>query len=157
MSDLSQKALQIALTQIGKREDPIGSNWGTDAHPEVRNYLESVGIDLSASWCMAFMYWAFEQAALQLGVTNPLTKTGGVLRQWNKHPDKRQKTPASGDIFIMDFGHGLGHTGLVERVEDNIIITVEGNSNTDGSRNGYEVVNHSRGINNPLIKGYLRF
>ena len=44
-----------------------------------------------------------------------MIKTGGVLRQWNEI-DKAYKSdkPKRGSIFIMDYGKGLGHTGIVE-------------------------------------------
>lgn len=136
MSDLSDKAVSIAISQIGEEEKPRGSNWG---HP-VQDYLALVGINFPASWCMAFMYWCFDGAAKQLGAQNPLLKTGGVLHQWNDI-DKvfKAATPQEGSIFIMDFGGGLGHTGIVENVKDGWLHTIEGNTNDTGSREGYEV------------------
>lgn len=150
---LGEKALEIALTQIGKEEVPRGSNWGID----VQKYLHSVGIDFPASWCMAFIYWCFDQACDALGRGNPLFKTGGVLKEWNLRQSYKVTSPQTGDVFIMNFGDGLGHTGIVEKVDDSSIYTVEGNSNNDGSRNGYEVVRHKRIKTDKLIKGYLRF
>ena len=123
--------IQVAISQIGVEEIPKGSNWGQ----EIKKYLNSVGIDFPASWCMAFVYWCVEQTG-----TNPLVKTGGVLRQWNEiNPIRKYKTPTAGDIFIIDFGKGLGHTGFVEEVQGNLIKTIEGNTNDTGSREGYEV------------------
>ena len=49
---LSQKALAVAVSQIGVEETPRGSNWGVP----VKDYLISVGINFPASWCMAFIY-----------------------------------------------------------------------------------------------------
>lgn len=150
MTELSISALNIAISQLDEREDPIGSNWG---HP-VKDYLASVGIDFPASWCMAFLYWCVEKAANELQVPNPMIKTGGVLREWNEI-DKQYKfaTPHIGSIFILDFGHGLGHTGIVERIDANFLHTVEGNTNDTGSREGYEVC---RKIRNSLkCKGFI--
>lgn len=56
---LQQQALKIAITQLGQHENPLGSNWGKP----VQDYLKAVGIGFPASWCMAFVYWCFEQAA----------------------------------------------------------------------------------------------
>lgn len=150
MSALSDKAIGIAITQIDAQENPRGSNWG---HP-VQDYLHLVGIDFPASWCMAFVYWCFNEAARELGTINPLVKTGGVLRAWNEATSHHVTTPQPGDIFIMDFGHGLGHTGIVESIGSGIN-TIEGNTNDTGSREGYEVC---RRIRDPKkIKGYLRY
>lgn len=151
MSQLSDKAIAIAVTQLDKQEDPKGSNWG---HP-VQDYLHKVGIDFPASWCMAFVYWSFDEAAKAIGAITPLVKTGGVLRAWNEAGSHHVTDPQPGDIFIMDFGHGLGHTGIVESVEGSVLHTIEGNTNDTGSREGYEVCRRQRSIYK--IKGYLRY
>jgi hypothetical protein len=150
---IGTKAIEVAITQLGKEEVPRGSNWG----PSVQAYLKSVGITFPASWCMAFVYWTFNEAAKQLGVTNPLVKTGGVLNHWNSASKavKVVANPQAGDIFIMDFGTGLGHTGIVERVEGDELHTIEGNTNDTGSREGYEVCGRIRKTSQ--IKGYLRY
>ena len=143
--------IQKAITQIGQEEVPKGSNWGTTDKPAVINYLKSVGIGFPASWCMAFVYWCCKETF----PGNPLYKTGGVLKQWNKvDPKYKHKTPLAGDIFIMDHGHGLGHTGFVESVEGLYINTIEGNTNDTGSREGYAVCRRMRQINS--CKGFIR-
>lgn len=148
---LSEKALEVAITQIDQHEEPLGSNWGEP----VQTYLKSVGITFPASWCMAFVYWCFEQ--VKEG-KNPLVKTGGVLNAWNKADAKYKiiHNPIPGDIFIMDYGKGLGHTGIVEKVEGAFLHTIEGNSNDTGSREGVEVVRKIRAISK-INKGYLRY
>jgi surface antigen len=150
---LQEKALEIAVSQIGQEEKPRGSNWGEP----VKSYLAVVGITFPASWCMAFMYWCFYQAAKELGRTIPLVKTGGVLNAWQKAPASAKVTdPQPGDIFIQDHGHGLGHTGIVVKVnKDGTIDTIEGNTNDTGSREGYEVCRRTR--SRAKILGYLRF
>ena len=145
---LGKSALEVAKTQIGKSENPLGSNWGTP----VKDYLKSVGINFPASWCMAFVYWCFNQNGI-----NPLIKSGGVLYCWN-NADKKHRVvgePKLGDIFIMDYGKGLGHTGIVEKVDANFIYTVEGNTNDSGSREGIMVCRKQRP--KTKIKGYLRY
>lgn len=146
---LQQKALKVAIGQIGQKENPLGSNWGKP----VQDYLKSVGINFPASWCMAFVYWCFEQC----GPGNPLVKTGGVLNAWNT-ADKKYRVvgdPQPGDIFIMNFGKGLGHTGIVEKVDANFIYTIDGNTNDSGSREGIEVCRKQR--TRSKIVGYLRY
>jgi len=143
--------IQVAITQIGQEEVPRGSNWGTKDKPAVIHYLHSVGIDFPASWCMAFVYWCCKEA----NPNNPLVKTGGVLRQWYEIDNKfKSITPKPGDIFIMDHGHGLGHTGFVESIEGDVIHTIEGNTNDTGSREGYEVCRRIRKTN--TCKGFIR-
>lgn len=140
------KVLEVAASQIGVEEIPRGSNWGDT----VKKYLNSVGINFPASWCMAFVYWCCKEA----GVTH-MVKTGGVLAAWNK-VDKKYKTtePSVGDVFIMDYGKGLGHTGFVEKVVGDTLHTIEGNTNDSGSREGYEVCRRQRKISQ--CKGFIK-
>lgn len=147
---LTDRILSVARSQIGYQEEPKGSNWGK----HVQKYLASVGISFAAAWCMAFVYWCVNEACKEAGRHNNLIKTGGVLRQWNEI-DKSLKSskPQRGSIFIMDFGHGLGHTGIVEKVEGDIIHTIEGNTNDDGSREGYEVCRRIRKVS--ACKGFI--
>ncbi|WP_160711276.1 CHAP domain-containing protein [Chitinophaga solisilvae] len=149
---LSAKALEIALSQEGVSENPKGSNSG----PEVNQYLKSVGLGPGAPWCMAFVYWCVQEAANALQVKNGLVKTGGVLLQWRttglrKVTGSRYVKP--GAIFIMDYGNGFGHTGFVVQADERFIYTVEGNTNDDGSREGYEVCTRRRLLS--TIKGFI--
>lgn len=148
---LKLEALKIAITQVGKRENPVGSNWGEP----VKSYLLSVGINFPASWCMAFIYWCFQKAASTLEVANTAIKTGGVLAAWNKAKLHQSKTPSVGAVFIMDYGKGLGHTGIVEKFDKDFIYTIEGNTNDTGSREGIEVCRRKRA--RATIKGYLEY
>jgi hypothetical protein len=150
---LKLNALQVAKTQVGEHEDPLGSNWGEP----VKSYLQSVGINFPASWCAAFVYWCFKKGAEMEGSgKNNLPKTAGVMKMWEKTPPENRVTvPEPGDIFIMDFGKGLGHTGIVEQVDETFIYTVEGNTNDTGGREGIEVSRRQRSRNK--IKGYIRY
>lgn len=152
MSDLSRAALIVAGSQIGQTEKPLGSNWGTP----VKDYLSSVGINFPASWCMAFMFWCFKEASRKLNSANSAIKTGGVLAAWNKaQTNIKSSKPSIGSVFIMDFGHGLGHTGIVEKFDEKYIYTIEGNTNDTGSREGIEVCRRKRALN--TIKGYINY
>lgn len=164
-TDLLKKVLEIANTQIGKVEHPPHSNRG----PEVDIYLKSVGLDPKSGnypWCAAFVYWCFEQASLQTGKANPAIKTAGVLDHWNRtkgtkitmgdamaNPSKIQP----GAIFIMDFGKGQGHTGIVENVGNGYITTIEGNTNNDNSREGYGVFRLTNRKINSIKKGFIYY
>lgn len=150
--DIQKRALEIALTQEGVSEEPKGSNWGA----KVKEYLAAAGLKASAPWCMSFVVWCFEQSAKEKGIKSPLAKTGGVLNQWNLKKEKLgiKANPQPGDIFIMRFAHGTGHTGIVISSDANFITSIEGNTNDDGSREGYEVAIRKR--LKTSIMAYLR-
>lgn len=150
---LNQLSLKIAQSQNGVQEVPKNSNAGA----AVERYLQSVGLGKGYAWCMAFVYWSVKEAAKELNTISPLIKTAGVLRQWNEVNPKMKvtKSPKAGDIFIMDYGKGQGHTGFViEVLADGSLKTIEGNTNDDGSREGYEVAKRTR--KQSSIKGYIR-
>lgn len=146
---LSALALEKAKSQIGVVEIPKGSNKG----PEVDQYLKSVGLGPGYMWCMAFVYWCVNEAAKEKGIKNPLYKTGGVSLQYNKSHARVSKTPTVGSVLILDYGNGAGHTGLVESIDGFYVNTIEGNTNNDGSREGYTVCRHRRKISS--IKGFI--
>jgi peptidoglycan hydrolase-like protein with peptidoglycan-binding domain len=150
---LTKLAQLIALSQLGVRE-ATGKNDG----PAVETFLRSVGLGKGYAWCMAFVYWAYQTAAERLHVQNPLIKTGGVLKQWNELEGTgivKTKIPRTGDIFIMDFGGGTGHTGIVIGISGDAttVNTIEGNTNEAGSRNGDGVYLRMMPINS--IKGFI--
>jgi len=161
---LLTKAIQVAVSQIGVTEKPPFSNRG----PEVDEYLRRAGLNPVGqhySWCMAFVYWCFDEAAKSLNRKNPLIKTAGCMNHWNgvKCPKIKMADAVNnpglvkpGQIFIIDHGHGSGHTGIVESVNGGLINTIEGNTNNDGSANGYGVLRLTRKINK-ITKGFLDY
>jgi len=149
---LAERALRVAVYQLGNCEVPKGSNWG----PAVEKYLKSVGINSPSPWCMGFVYWCVNEACKEMDLNNPLKKTGGVMLQWVGSKHLRVDKPMRGDIFIMDFGGGKGHTGFVTNVVGDRINTVEGNSNDEGSREGFEVCRKPGGRAISSCKGFLR-
>lgn len=153
------RALEIMDTQLFVRE-LTGKNDGVD----VEKYLKSVGLGRGYAWCMAYFFWAFEQSSIELGVKNLVPKTAGVLDCYSKAKKLYLVTgdPEEGDQFIMDFGGGKGHTGMVTefKKESKSIYTNEGNTSADPSyagedREGNGVFERNRKIS--TIKAFLRY
>ncbi|RZI42052.1 peptidoglycan-binding protein [Herbaspirillum sp. HC18] len=159
--------LEFASTQVGVMEKPPGSNRG----PQVDKYVQSVGLDPNGgfAWCVAFIYYCFEQASKKRNAANPMIRTAGVIDHWNKAGAKgipritNSKAIADpslvqpGQIFVMDLGGGLGHSGLVERVTGGKLVTVEGNSNDGGSREGIGVFRRSMRTIASINKGFIDY
>lgn len=160
------QVLQVAAGEEAKavREVPVNSNRG----PEVDAYLRSTGVPLGLSWCCAFVYWCFEQAAQAGGRHNPMVCTAGCLDHWNRAPARgAHRLPAAstkadpslvqpGMVFIMDFGGGRGHTGLVETVSGGHIVTLEGNTDASLTREGGGVYRLTRKVNS-INKGFIDY
>lgn len=140
------RVLEIAAGEEKRkiREVPRNSNRG----PQVDDYLRRAGVNPGLSWCCAFVYWCFDEAAKGLGCPNPMVRTAGCLNHWNRavatgagRITKKEAVDnpglvKPGMIFIMDHGGGLGHTGLVERIEGGLITTIEGNTDASRTREG---------------------
>ena len=147
---LATDALEFAAAEVGVLEEPPHSNRG----PRVDQYARAVGLNPAAGlpWCVAFVYWCFQRAAERAGRKNPLPKTAGVLKHWSAAQrladvrivkgGKAVENPAlvqPGFVFAMDFGGGVGHLGFVEAFTGTHLVTVEGNTGPDGSREGIGV------------------
>jgi len=144
---LNYKLADIALTQIGTQEQG-GNNRGT----EIRAYQAATELSPSAwPWCAAFVDWCVKtwlkdpKAVSWLNLKSmtpeewrPKTAQAFGLIKWSKdriHTTKRlsdRSTAQKGDIVVFDFSH----TGIVVQDLGNRIVTVEGNTNSSGSREG---------------------
>ncbi|WP_210183351.1 peptidoglycan-binding protein [Methylobrevis pamukkalensis] len=165
-SGIAGRALDIARAQLGVREVPLGSNRG----PMVDQYLLSTGVPPGHAWCMAFVYWCYAQAAAELGLANPMPRTAGVMRSWQLAKDSgsaRLLTAAQvkdnvadvepGMVFYISTGGGLGHTGIVADIVAGRLVTVEGNTNDGGSRDGIGVFMRSKRRIDSINLGFAAF
>jgi uncharacterized membrane protein YeaQ/YmgE (transglycosylase-associated protein family) len=160
---IQEKALAIATGYIGEQEVPKGSNWGAF----VQHCLGLVGITVAAPWCQAFMYRCVAEAAAALNLPIPIVKSGSVLDCWNRTTGNRKvfkiealsrpELVTPGMQFILKLGATTGHTGMVVRVDGHKYCTIEGNSNNDGSREGFAVVTHVRDMNDANLLGFIKY
>lgn len=172
IGQLAAVVLQTADSQVGQQEVPKLSNRG----PMVDMYQKAVGLKLEGKkkgfpWCMAFVYWNFQEAAKLVGCANPVPRTAGVKECNEKatQPRKVSKKAAllhpelvlPGMQFILDFGAKGGHTGIVTGVEkignDWSYHTIEGNTNDDGERDGYEVARRVRKFSNANLVCFINW
>jgi hypothetical protein len=136
---LGQRALEVAVAELGVEEVPPGSNTG----PRVTAYLEGcerggkpLGLR-AGNWCAAFVGWCDAQAA-QDGEQAPPWRAS-VAELWadakaGGRAHDASWAPATGDLAI--FGRdgqdprrgGPGHVGRVESFGDGSLVTIEGNS-----------------------------
>jgi len=168
ISAFMKATLSVALSKVGVMEDPPGSNRG----PKVDEYLKSAGLDPSAgsfAWCAAFVYWSFSQAATRLGTSNPAMRTAGVLDHWKKAGQVGITRLLAGQIlddlsllkpglvFVINTGGGRGHMGLVEDFRDDRLITIEGNTNLPGDREGVGVFRRNGRTISDINQGFLSY
>jgi hypothetical protein len=137
---ITEAAVTVAAEQVGVHE--VGGN---NRGPQVELYLASVNLPPGSAWCAASMFWCFRTGAARLGVVNPFPRTGSALHVWSL-ADKhfRVTTPRRGCVYVVDHGGGLGHTGIIESVADDGLVTeLSGNTNAAGSREGNAFARHA--------------
>jgi hypothetical protein len=128
---LRDRALAIAQRFVGTRE--VRKNSG----PDIDRWLSWVRLPPGNPWCMAFVYGCYEMAATELGVTNPFPRTGSVWGVWNTAEDLWKSDRSSqGAVFIHISTENTGHCGFILGVDGDEYLTVEGNTNDAGSREG---------------------
>lgn len=167
-SSIRDLVVQVAASQVGVREEPRGSNRG----PQVDEYIRASGLDPRAdsyAWCICFMQWVFKEAAKSDGAgISPLPRTAGVHALWKMRTSAATNviTPNEADpavikpgmVFLFDTGGGKGHGGFVESVSGSRLVSVEGNTNNGGSREGYGVFRRTtRLVKMQRLLGYLDF
>lgn len=142
-SEAGLKALEAAKSQIGVRE-ASGNNDGLPSQRFAGGRREP--------WCADFVSWAFRQTGHPLpGNQRSLASTKYMenqMRQQGKYFGRGQQTPKPGDIIF--FGNpGTCHVGIVERVANGKVYTVEGNTSNQVARRSYD-------LNSSRIRGYGR-
>lgn len=149
MSAIGDEAIKVAGSQLGVVE-ATNHNDGQ----AVESYLKSVGLGKGYAWCMAFVYWCFKKAGANLQLPNPLKATGGVQDEWESGRGTHSSIPIMGSIFIMQHNEGGWHTGIVTGVFPNgVLHTIEGNTNSNGSREGTSVLRKTRNVSQ--MKGFI--
>lgn len=154
-----QLALQLAYAFKGWPE------LGGDNHGQaVEIFQKFVGIKPGDPWCAAFASYVGWHAMLDIATGTskwPLKLTGGCGELFDDATAKKAivTVPKPGMLFLI-WHTGLkrmGHTGWIVGSEaNNHWRTCEGNSNLDGSRNGWEVADRT-GVHARLFGDHDRF
>lgn len=111
-------------------------------------------------WCSIFICWLFcqneimgpKKARVFLGCPEPDMNFAKVVKYLYKYMDKKGykvTTPKSGDIIFFKNSKGISHVGIIEKVDDKNIISIEGNKSNSVKR-----VTHKKGAS--TIYGYMR-
>lgn len=136
--------------EIGVRE-LTGKNDGK----RVETYLASVGHKKGAPWCAAFVSWVFKTSGVQAVKSAwspdwfPSSKTIFTKGKNNN------KIPEAADVFGLWFNNlnRIAHVGFIHewQTSTSFAITVEGNTNDGGSRDG-DGVYKKRRLKNQIYK-----
>jgi hypothetical protein len=161
---LPNLCVQIALTMVGRHEQPLGSNAG----PQIQEFFDADSYkpnsaDNGYAWCASFVCRIVQLAMAKTGTPytfkRPTTPSAFGLAEWSREQDASTNTKdfptikdgvKAGDIVIFTWSHcGIAITDSNSRGE---FETVEGNTNAAGSREGTHVV-HKKGVSERSISG----
>lgn len=147
---LVERMLMLAaqLCDVDKvREEPKGSNRGA----WIDEFLKTARTDVGQPWCAAFVTYCLKMAGKDIfstsfgeGVRYPASVASWV--DWARATARWSRTPRRGRLFAIARS-GATHIGMVTAVHsDGSFETIEGNSNDEGSREGYEVCRRTRTV-----------
>lgn len=147
--DFSGDIVEVALSQVGNTGD---------------TYWSYMGFESRVEWCACFVSWCANECGYIDADVIP--KTAGCVsgERWFRARDQWQDgsyTPNPGDIIYFDWDKvetngqdGItDHVGIVEKVDNGYIYTVEGNSGDLVSENTWDVGYYEiYGFGTPLYK-----
>lgn len=125
-SELRQKVVARALSFVGTREEPMGSNRGF----QIDRWLERCGIpvpkdDSSApqnAWCAAFVSWCISVQGL------PNRKRAAVRQLAGDMGEVKYEHAQPGDLGFFLRSNGTGHVWMVIGARNGWTMNVEGNT-----------------------------
>ena len=141
-------------TEVNKNEGPWVRSFmkGQDGHwaawcngvvsTALDHACESLNIDMDSiiqwSWsCERTKQFAIKQDNKSTYYTPENVKNGEVI-------------PEKGDLFLVvrKSNDKANHIGVIENVKDGVMSCIEGNTNNEGSREGYELCKRKRNLSN---------
>ncbi|MBQ3215936.1 MAG: InlB B-repeat-containing protein, partial [Oscillospiraceae bacterium] len=164
--------INVALSQVGYREGSYSGDYNGAYDANYNNYTEynywyntcissSMPVGGSyAHWCATFVSWCAEQANIPTSILKRSTAAGHSYSYFNLNFYSGSSTLASSsdnDSYFMGYNYtpkkgdlfytrSWSHVGLVVEVDGSYVTTVEGNTNNDGSADGFGVYVRSRRI-----------
>jgi hypothetical protein len=182
MANTVEKVISIASAEVGYLEksataykkDPTcldektrgaGSDNYTKYGRDMHKIYPSV-MDFPAAWCDCFVDWCFYKAygvatakSLLSGDFNDYTVASAQMYKNKGAWHNAGTTPEVGDqVFFNNSSGGICHTGLVYKVSNGTIYTIEGNTSSASGvvANGGGVAKKSYAVNYSRIAGYGR-
>lgn len=175
-----QRVIDIALAEVGYLEkatleqlDDKTANAGSNNYTKYARDLAAVsyfnGRKQGAAWCAVFVAWCFykaygQSAALKM-LCQPTSDNCGAgckyARDYFMDKGRLAKAePQPGDVifFYSSDKSSIQHTGLVYKVDDSRVYTVEGNTSSSAGvvANGGSVAKKSYPLTYARLAGYGR-
>lgn len=140
----------IAARDLGLSESPRGSNKGA----QIQKFFDADDLDEKNGypWCAAAVSFWVQTYFKENGITFAKAPKLASVYLFSEWADKqglvvRKGNPKPDDIVIFTFSH----IGVVESVSAGGFTSIEGNTNDDGSREGYEVARRDRKLSDAKL------
>lgn len=151
-----------ALYYVGQEEIPGNQGFKDKKFEEL---MKLTGWRQGQAWCAYFVELVWTQCGQDASLFS-----GSAVQTWRnfENSDKYvcSDIPDVGDIIIWQmYRNGkaawTGHAGIVIAIDNGVLVTVEGNTNSKGGREGIEVAIKIRKVNyatnNGLrVKGFIK-
>lgn len=142
-TELRNKIKLTCESQLGVRE-LTGNNDGL----MVETFLRSVHLEKGNAWCAAFVSWVYQQCKI-------ISPISGWCPDWfpadkviykSNQPTINQRAPQTGDVGGIYFPSKkrIAHMFIIILWTDKYALTIEGNTNEAGSREGDGVYKKKR-------------
>lgn len=160
-----RKVLEVAAKELGyfekKTNAMLESKTSNTGDRNYTKYGKAMGCN-GCAWCDAFVDWCFVQA---YGKDNAKKLLGGFsnytptsAENFKKAGRWHEANPKPSDVIFYKNSLRICHTGIVEKVENGYVITIEGNTSSGPQiiPNGGGVHRKKFALSNPRIAGYGR-
>lgn len=161
--------VNVALSQLGYKEGSYAGDYSGAGNGSYNNYTEynywyrnciNSTMSLTSDWCAIFVSWCAVQANIPASILRRSARAGHGSSCFNikyysgsstladstdndSYFSGYNYTPKKGDLF---FKRDWTHVGLVVDVSGDYVITVEGNTYTNGTTTGHGVYSLRRPI-----------
>jgi len=136
------RIIQVALGEVGTVE--TGENL-----TKYGKFTKADGLP----WCGSFVNWCFDQAGVKIPSMVSTAAGAHKIKELGRWIEDK---PQLGDLCFMDFPHDgidrISHIGIVVKVGQSSVLTIEGNTSGDGDqRNGGMVMLKRRYIGKEIV------
>jgi hypothetical protein len=150
--NIGLKIVKFAKKDIGTLENPLPPNKPENSGARVLEMLKNTGINGPAYWCAAAVTTWYKAAGAKY--PKPGSASCDVWMSWGKKNKLFSTTPVVGAAILYGSSADAHHIGIVEKIENGIITTIEGNTSGGGfNRNGVGVFRKTP--NKKTIVGYV--
>jgi hypothetical protein len=150
--NIGLKIVKFAKRDIGTLESPLPPNKPENSGARVLEMLKNTGINGPAYWCAAAVTTWYKAAGAKY--PKPGSASCDVWMNWGKKNKLFSTSPVIGAAILYGSSSDAHHIGIVEKIENGIITTIEGNTSGGGfNRNGVGVFRKTP--NKKTIVGYV--